>query len=193
MIDDSDDCRPGTGRARQSRRGGPPWAQFGPRPGGRMFAQGDLRLLLLALIADRPSHGYELIRTIEDRFSGNYAPSPGAVYPTLTFLEEAGFIEPEEFGASKKSYRITDAGTRHLQENADAVATLLAHIEAMAGSGEVPPDSVLRAIATLRHAITGKPGGWSAAEAKRVSAVLEDAAKRIFGEAEPAAASGNSR
>lgn len=90
-------CGPRWGWARHREAGGwsPPWARgfgFGGPGGGprspRLFGQGDLRLLLLALIADKPSHGYDLIRTIEARFNGSYAPSAGTVYPTLTLLEE---------------------------------------------------------------------------------------------------------
>ena len=81
--------------------GGPGWGP-GPEGGGggwsrfgRMLAQGDLKLLALALIAEQPRHGYELIKLVEEKTSGWYSPSPGVVYPTLTFLEEAGYVTAE--------------------------------------------------------------------------------------------------
>src|ERR1700732_1503636 len=83
---------------------------------GRMLAQGDLRLLALALIADQPRHGYEIIKVFEEKTAGWYSPSPGIVYPTLTYLEEAGYVTAETEG-SKKRYAITDEGRAHLDEN----------------------------------------------------------------------------
>ncbi len=170
------------------KRGGPfaGGAPFGPMGGRgrRMFEQGDLRLLLLALIADTPSHGYDLIRSIEARFAGAYAPSPGTIYPTLTLLEEQELIEPEENSGTKKSYRATTKGREHLAEHAEEVRALMERITVMAGAEEtqMPPEPVMHAARNLRHAIMGKPGGWSAEEGTRVRAILEDAARKIVGE-----------
>lgn len=168
------------GKARGGPFGGGPFA--GGRP-GRMFAPGDLRLLLLALIADKPSHGYDLIRTIEARFGGAYAPSPGAIYPTLTLLEEQELIEAETAEGARKSYAATLAGRQHLAANSDQVKDLMARIEAMAGDApsEPAPYSVLQAVMALRHSILGKSGGWGEAEAARVRAILEKAARDITG------------
>ncbi len=161
------------------------------RPGGRgrrIFEQGDLPLLLLALIADTPSHGYDLIRSIEARFAGSYAPSPGTIYPTLTLLEEKELIEAAVdatgTAGAKKSYRATDKGRAHLDERANEVRALMERITVMAGAEErhVPPEAVLHAARTLRHAILGKPGSWSAEESTRVRSILEDAARRIVGD-----------
>ena len=85
---------------------------------GRMLAQGDLRLLALALIAEQPRHGYEIIKVLEDKTAGWYAPSPGVVYPTLTYLEEAGYVTAQADGA-KKLYSITAEGNAYLQQNRD--------------------------------------------------------------------------
>src|SRR5262249_53440562 len=85
---------------------------------GRMLAQGDLRLIALALIAEQPRHGYEIIKVLEDKTAGWYSPSPGIVYPTLTYLEEAGYVTAQAEGA-KKLYAITDEGRAHLDENRD--------------------------------------------------------------------------
>ncbi|HEU0017537.1 MAG TPA: PadR family transcriptional regulator [Methyloceanibacter sp.] len=106
-------------------RGGGDWFRV-----GRMLAQGDLKLLALALIAEQPRHGYELIKLIEEKTSGFYSPSPGVVYPTLTFLEEAGYVTAESEGA-KKRYTITEEGRVYLEENrevADMVFERLAAI-----------------------------------------------------------------
>src|SRR6201999_3746532 len=83
---------------------------------GRMLAQGDLRLLALALIAEQPRHGYEIIKVLEDKTAGWYAPSPGIVYPTLTYLEEAGYVTAQVEGA-KKLYIITEEGRAYLDDN----------------------------------------------------------------------------
>jgi hypothetical protein len=76
---------------------------------GRMLTQGDLRLIALALIAEQPRHGYEIIKVLEDKTVGWYSPSPGIVYPTLTYLEEAGYVTAQAEGA-KKLYTITEEG-----------------------------------------------------------------------------------
>ncbi|RWW90901.1 hypothetical protein BHE74_00002032 [Ensete ventricosum] len=92
---------------------------FDPRAGRgrgpRVFAPGDLKLLLPALIAEQPCHGYDLIRQIESLFDGAYTPSPGVIYPTLTFLEESDLIQGDADGG-KKRYTITDAGRLFLSE-----------------------------------------------------------------------------
>jgi DNA-binding PadR family transcriptional regulator len=88
---------------------------------GRVFDHGDLRLIILVLLAEKPRHGYEIIKEIEDRFGGMYSPSPGTVYPTLTMLEDLGYARalPEEGG--KKIYEITDEGRKHLAEHSGTV------------------------------------------------------------------------
>src|SRR6201987_2971294 len=91
---------------------------------GRMLATGDLRLIALALVAEQPRHGYEIIKVLEDKTAGWYSPSPGIVYPTLTHLEEVGYVTAQAEGA-KKLYTITDEGRAHLQENRDFVDAVL--------------------------------------------------------------------
>src|ERR1700738_4642233 len=83
---------------------------------GRMLATGDLRLIALALIAEQPRHGYEIIKGLEEETSGWYSPSPGIVYPTLTYLEEAGYVTAQTEG-TKKLYTITDEGRAYLDQN----------------------------------------------------------------------------
>ncbi|WP_437364732.1 PadR family transcriptional regulator [Inquilinus limosus] len=94
---------------------------------GRMLAQGDLRLLALALIEEQPRHGYEIIKLLEEKTGGWYSPSPGTVYPTLTYLEEAGYVTVEAEG-SKKLYRITDEGRAYLDANRGIVDAVLGRL-----------------------------------------------------------------
>jgi DNA-binding PadR family transcriptional regulator len=97
---------------------------------GRLLAQGDLRLIALALIAEQPRHGYDIIKQLEEKTSGWYSPSPGIVYPTLTYLEEVGHLTSQAEGA-RTLYAITDEGRAYLKENReviDAVMSRLAYI-----------------------------------------------------------------
>jgi DNA-binding PadR family transcriptional regulator len=187
MKEDDRSCGPKWGWARKTGKdwGGPPWIRGGPfamggGPRGRMFGQGDLRLLLLALIADKPSHGYDLIRTIEAKFGGTYAPSAGAIYPTLTLLEEQELVESNTETGGKKSYSATLAGRQFLAENSEQVKALMTRIDIMASAkdGSAIPDAILHAVQTLRHAVLAK-GGWSGAEAERIKGILEKAAREI--------------
>jgi DNA-binding PadR family transcriptional regulator len=159
---------------------GPGW---GPGPGGgggdwfrvgRMLAQGDLKLLALALIAEQPRHGYELIKLIEEKTSGCYSPSPGVVYPTLTFLEEAGYVTAESEGA-KKRYTITEEGRAYLEENRDIADMVL---ERLAAIGEK--------LARRRRAWKGDQDEERPDVPKLVGAAIENlraaASKRLEGE-----------
>lgn len=87
------------------------------RHGRRLFNYGDLRLLLLVMMEDQPRHGYELIKEIEDRFEGSYSPSPGVIYPTLSWLDDMGYAKVELSEGSKKQYSITDEGRAFLTAN----------------------------------------------------------------------------
>jgi DNA-binding PadR family transcriptional regulator len=98
---------------------------------GRKLASDDLQLLLLALIAEKPSHGYDLIKLLEERSGGYYVPSPGMIYPALTYLEEAGHATIEQEG-TKKLYRISAEGKAHLDENRAAADELLAQLDRIA-------------------------------------------------------------
>jgi len=119
--------RHGRGRPRGFGRHG-----FGGRHGGddemmhagRMLAQGDLRLIALKLIDEQPRHGYDIIKALEEKTSDWYSPSPGIVYPTLTYLEEVGYLTSQPEGA-KKLYTITAEGRTHLTENSDLVDAVM--------------------------------------------------------------------
>jgi len=95
---------------------------------GRKLGSADLQLLLLALLAERPSHGYELIKALEERSGGFYSPSPGMIYPALTYLEEIGHATVEIEGA-KKRYQITDAGREYLEKNRAVADSMLSELE----------------------------------------------------------------
>jgi DNA-binding PadR family transcriptional regulator len=97
---------------------------------GRMLAQGDLRLVALALIAAAPRHGYEIIKLVEEKTADWYSPSPGIVYPTLTYLEEAGYVTASTEG-SKKLYTITDEGRAYLGTQGDLVKVVLDRLAAI--------------------------------------------------------------
>ena len=109
------------------------FGRFGKGIGGsmraaRMLASGDLQLIILALLQEKPRHGYEIIKSLEEHSSGIYSPSPGVVYPALTYLEEGGYAVSEAEG-NKKLYRITDSGAEHLQKNRELVDETLSQLE----------------------------------------------------------------
>lgn len=159
------------------RRGG------GRRGGGgsRMFGHGDLKLLLLALIEQQPRHGYELIRLIEDMFHGHYTPSPGAIYPTLTMLEELGHAEIVSQQGGRKLYAVTAAGRTYLDENRPAVEAMSARTEhsARMAAKMAMPAALREAMQSLKRELLGHGPEWDKAEMQRVAAILERAAAEI--------------
>jgi DNA-binding PadR family transcriptional regulator len=149
--------------------------------GSRMFGQGDLRLLLLSLIEQQPRHGYELIRTIEEIFAGQYSPSPGAVYPTLTMLEELGHAQVDATDGGKKRYAITEAGVAHLDQHRDEIDALMKRMNDTASrmARHSAPAEILQAMHEIKHALLARSGVWSTAEAGRVTGILRKAAAAI--------------
>ena len=135
-------------------------------PAGRKFSSSDLQLVLLALLEERPTHGYELIRALEEKSNGFYVPSPGVIYPALTYLDEIGHAAVEQDG-NRKLYRLTDEGRRYLDANratAEAMLDVLSRIggrmervrEAFAGWDELDPRAageLHRAMHGLKHAV----------------------------------------
>lgn len=116
-------ARRGFGRIPGMGRGD--WGGFGDNFRiGRMLASGDLRLVALYFIEQQPRHGYDLIKAIEEKSTGFYSPSPGIVYPALTFLEEAGYVTSATEG-NKKLYTITEEGKAHLSDNREAIEATL--------------------------------------------------------------------
>jgi DNA-binding PadR family transcriptional regulator len=123
------------------------------RRSGRLFDHGELRLVVLALISERPRHGYEIIKEIEDRVAGTYTPSPGVIYPTLTMLEELGHATVTE-NEGKKLYAITADGTAYLAANKSAVDNALQRMQSVntAHSGGPAPE-IMRARENLKMAL----------------------------------------
>ena len=200
-------CGPGRARERQHRgfRFGPRGFNFdfsngfgdgmgdsfGPGRGGRggsprgrrrMFESGELRLVLLKLIADEPRHGYQLIKAIEELTEGDYAPSPGVVYPTLTLLDEMGLIAQKQSPDAKKVFEATDEGRAHLAENEAEVAELIERLEGHGKKtrhGQRP--EIGRAIGNLMTALRNRVAhdGWNEALLEEVIDILDQAAQRI--------------
>ncbi|WP_443111468.1 PadR family transcriptional regulator [Burkholderia sp. FERM BP-3421] len=164
-------------------------------PRGRQFTSDDLQLLLLALLAEQPSHGYELIKALDTRSSGFYAPSPGMVYPALTYLEEVGYVTVEVEG-NRKRYALADAGRDHLASQREQVELLFAKLthfgrkmefmrRAFAGEGAEAGDDTrgwlkdfVEARLALKRALLHKAGA-SADEQRRIAAILLRAATEI--------------
>ncbi|POY78468.1 PadR family transcriptional regulator [Pseudomonas amygdali pv. morsprunorum] len=166
---------------------------FGKRPGRerggrgpRVFAPGDLKLLLLALIAEQPAHGYDLIRKIEGLFEGAYCPSPGVIYPTLTFLEESEMVVGDA-QAGKKLYTITDAGRQSLEDQAVALEGVRMRIDVSKRSlrGHDRPPEIHEAVHNLRHALQMHHGRWTPEEILRVSELLNSTAKAVVDGPQP--------
>ena len=149
------------GRGRHRHQGG------GRR---RIFDHGDLRFVLLGMIAARPAHGYDLIKALEERMGGGYSPSPGVIYPTLTMLEEQGYAaSTAEDG--KKLYRVTPEGEAFLQANAATAEAIQTRIGALARERSVVPDPrIIRAMENLKTALRLRLAGGSLAD-ERVQAI----------------------
>jgi DNA-binding PadR family transcriptional regulator len=154
---------------------------FGRGGGGRIFGPGDLRLILLALVAEKPSHGYDLIKAVEQKFGGGYSPSPGSVYPTLTLLEDLGHVRATTSEGAKRLFEITDEGRAFLAENQTIIDGIMARVglAARAMSGSIPPPQIYQAMHTLRAALLLHRGEWTEEEANRVREILELAAEAI--------------
>ncbi|WP_245991583.1 PadR family transcriptional regulator [Blastomonas fulva] len=155
----------------------------GGRGRRRMFDSGELRIVLLALIEKEPRHGYDLIKAIEEMTGGDYAPSPGVVYPTLSLLEDAGLIASVETDGARKAFRITDAGIAELSDKRDEADALLARLseageerEQRAGGPQIG-----RAVGNLMAAMAHRlASGEADAEFKhRVAEILDEAAQKI--------------
>lgn len=167
-------------------------------PRGRQFTADDLQLLLLALLAEQPSHGYELIKALDTRSNGFYSPSPGMVYPALTYLEEVGFVTVQLDG-NRKRYELNDAGRAHLASQRERVDMLFARIMHLARkmefmrrafAGEAPRDAsddrqgwlpeFVDARVALRHALLRRNDAGTD-EQRRIAEILRRATDEIEG------------
>ena len=165
------------GHARHDR-----FARGGRSGLGRFFAQGDLRLVILHLIAEKPRHGYEIIKAIEERVAGAYSPSPGVIYPTLTLLEDLGYVTVSTGEGAKKLHAITAEGRAYLDANRPAVDALLVRMaEASQARGGGPAPQVLRAMENLKLALRMRlsRGPLSEEQVNAVAAALDAAATSV--------------
>ena len=164
----------GRGGSHGSSRSG-----FDPRNRSRMFEQGDLRFVVLKLLAEKPAHGYEIIKRVEAMFGGAYAPSPGIVYPTLTLLEEQGLIAVVESEGPRKLYGLTDAGRVELDRSQPDVGRVFGRMDELRrryGGGDAP--EIRRAMENLGAALRLRMARGDI-DASRVTAILDEAARRL--------------
>ena len=169
---------------------------------GRKLASVDLQLLILGLLAEKPRHGYEVIKALDERSGGFYIPSPGMVYPALTYLEEIGHATVEVDG-SRKLYHITDAGKEHLdngRSTADALFAQLGRVgermdrvrramhaeEAATEHASRGSKELLRARHELKAALADK---WDSSreEQQRIAEILKRATAQIMKQVDPGA------
>jgi DNA-binding PadR family transcriptional regulator len=146
----------------------------------RMFDGDELRLILLGLLEEQPRHGYDLIREIEERTGGSYAPSPGVVYPSLTMLEEMGHIDEVKDEGARKRFAISEAGRAHLAERREEVDGLLARLNEMgehrARSERAP---LRRAMASLHMALRQALMEGDEGRAHEIVDILDEATRKI--------------
>jgi DNA-binding PadR family transcriptional regulator len=148
----------------------------------RMFESGELRLVLLKLIADEPRHGYDLIRAVEELTGGEYAPSPGVIYPTLTLLQDMGLIEEAAGEGPRKPFQITTEGSAHLEERADEVERLLERLSDMKPrEGSMSGSPVWRAMRNLGMAIRNRlqHGDVTDETVHELAALIDEFAQRV--------------
>jgi DNA-binding PadR family transcriptional regulator len=148
----------------------------------RVFDAGELRLVLLKLIADQPRHGYDLIRAIEELTGGAYVPSPGVVYPALSLLEDMGHIAESESEGARKAFASTVAGQAELAANVEKVNALLARLAALAAVRDrMDALPVRRAMENLRTVLKMRLGGGETAKetVHDIAAILDEAARKI--------------
>ena len=172
--------RHGEGEREFGGRGfGGPW---GGRFRGRVFENGDLRFVILRLIAEKPRYGYEIIKAIEERLGGAYAPSPGVVYPTLTLLEELGYVTVSVGDGTKKLHTITPEGSAALDEKKASIDALFERMEqagAAFGRGRAP--QIMRAAENLRMALRVKTsqGSLNEEQIRKIVDAIDSAAREI--------------
>ena len=150
--------------------------------GGRMFEQGDLRYVVLRLLEEKPRHGYEIIKALEEKLGGTYAPSPGVVYPTLQLLEDLGYARIVPGAEGKKTYEITDAGRAYLAENRETVDSIFDRISKLMGHFlDEPMTEVHGAFRHVAKATYSRASDAAHAPAvlKQIAEILERAAKEI--------------
>jgi DNA-binding PadR family transcriptional regulator len=170
----------GRGRHGWGRRGGPWERGFGG--GGRLFDAGDLKLVILKLLSEEPSYGYQLMKKMEERLAGGYTPSAGVIYPTLTLLEEEGLASASTSTDNKKVYTVTPAGLAFLEENKQRLEELFARLEEARGGferGRSP--EIMKAFMNLRGAVMARVfrGNVTPEQIKKITEAINAAARAI--------------
>ncbi len=176
------DCRHRHGRGWWGDHRRERWEGFAGGGRERLFDNGHLRLVILQLIADKPSYGYEIIKAIEERLSGGYAPSPGVVYPTLTLLEEEGLATVASAEGNKKLYTATEEGKAYLKTNQALLKAIFGRMQAagkMFGRGRSP--QIERAIMNLKFALKMRVerGSLNTEQLSKIAEALDTAARAI--------------
>jgi DNA-binding PadR family transcriptional regulator len=165
---------------RDFRRGG----GFDPRMGGRerFFDSGDIRFVVLKLLAEQPSYGYQLIKTMEERLAGAYTPSAGVIYPTLTMLEEEGLASVTTSDANRKVYSVTPQGLEYLAANKHRVDELFERLEETGrGIRDGRSPELMKAMHNLRGAVLARVfrGNATPEQIKKITEAVNAAAKAI--------------
>ena len=147
----------------------------------RVFDQGDLRFVILKLIGEQPRHGYEIIKAIEEKVGGAYSPSPGVIYPTLTLLEELGYVTVEAVEGGKKLYRITEAGEAALEEKKAVVEGIFRRMADLHDRFEGPSPRIARAMQNLGAAIglRMRSGPVGPDQLDALIAAIDEAARKV--------------
>jgi DNA-binding PadR family transcriptional regulator len=171
------------GRGRHSGFGGGRRGRFERGFGGRerLFDAGDLKLVILKLLSEEPSYGYQLMKKMEQRLSGGYSPSPGVIYPTLTLLEEEGLASVWTSADNKKVYTVTPAGLEYLKANQERVEELFARLdEAGKGFERGRSPEIVRAFMNLRGAVMARLSREATLEqVRKITEAIQVAAKAI--------------
>lgn len=152
---------------------------FGGRGGGRFFDHGELRHVVLALLAEQPRHGYDIIRAIDERTSGAYSPSPGVIYPTLQLLEDVGHAQPATGDDARNSYQITPAGRAFLKENSAMVGDIMSRMQSVGRSQASAFPAIVGAMDNLKSALRSGSEPWTETEARAVATAIDTAANSI--------------
>ena len=147
----------------------------------RIFDQGDLRFVILKLISEKESHGYDIIKAIEEKVGGAYSPSPGVVYPTLSLLEEMGYITARTADGGKKLYTVTEEGRAALETNKAAVDGIFERMEDLHERYDGPAPRISRAMENLGAAIRTRMGSGpvSPEQLNTIVDAIDQAAKAV--------------
>jgi len=148
---------------------------------GRVLEHGDLRLVILALAAEKPRHGYDIIRDLEDRTGGAYRPSPGVVYPTFSLLEDEGFVRQVGDDTGRKAYEITPEGRAALEADRPAVDAIFERLDQAAARSSTARPKLQRAMQNLGVALglRMQRGDVTEEMVDAIAAAIDEAASKI--------------